>query len=350
MSSNFQDILSTPFPDAVRYVLKHEQKKSFRWLFIIELLLFILLFICLIPIMIIVLILSGGEHGDVDFNLFDRLDGRMYRRWMELSFLQKDKDGKILVEATTIPEDQATRDAAIGSVLHVAQAEKMVVVETLGESLSEILNVWYGGNPFLSSPTRMSPEMTSRIFKEHQIKEEQEKTRWSISIPDQRNSRIGAFFILFFFGIFLIFTEKGRRSFSRHWKLLIYKQRVETKISVDKHGIYYKRQQGETIFSPRQFSAQEILGVTWSATMAAGKSPRRISPRLRIIERTHTTDFILDAALGKAISDRITSALIELGAGQKMFALKTHCPFCGALYNLEEQESCSSCGAPPLIN
>ena len=347
MNAPFQDILANPANDATKYILQYTQKRAFRWLFVVEVLVGILMFLCLLPV-IVLLTIFLGQHIHIDFAQLNQIEYRIYRKWVELSFLQKDKDGNVLAQSTYVPIDQQGLDAAVASVLMVAQNQERVIVESIGDELSEILTVWYGGSPYLASPTRMSPEITTALFNTHNLKEDTQKESWSIEIPDETQSRIEAFFFLLFGGFFMIWSSEGREQGSRLWRILRHNQQLLTHFSVNKEGITFQRRQGATVLSTKFFSTQEIVGISWSATLKMGNQPYRSTPKMRIIERSRTMEFRINEEIGKALSDRILCALLEFGADQHTFALRTHCPFCGTLYNIEEHECCISCGAAPI--
>ena len=342
--SSFQSLTTESLPGAVRYVLQQECRSSFRWLFLVEVFLALLLFVCLIPVLIVLAIATQGNIDGIDLESMGR---RMYREWMELRFAQLAADGTELAHASTAPRDDAARDAAISAVLALAKQEQMVVVETLGGRVGEVLNVWYGGRPFLSPPKGISPERASRSLKTNRIEEQDDPQQWQAIIPQPDYGRLLSALLFLVFLPLVVWTSSGRARLATLWRTATTGHQPALHLHIDTDGIRIQGIHHTHENLSDQFLPEELLGVAWSSTMSTGKHPRRTNPRLRIVGKTRTRTLRVPESVGAALCARMISVLLERSVDESAFSGRTHCPYCGTMYDVGIHDGCVSCGAPP---
>ncbi len=183
------DLLGQSLDGIARITLRHERRQCFRWLFILEVAVFIGVMCCLIPL-IVILTLVGG---DLEFDL-PEMRGRAYRKWQEISIELIDAEGRVTDKIIEAPKSKREGHALVASILAAANRESRVVVQMIGR---ELANVWYGGQPMMAEPA-----VIGKIASQDLIEEEGGTVAWSkeeltIRFPGNPTSKIAALIGLF---------------------------------------------------------------------------------------------------------------------------------------------------------
>ena len=121
--------------EVARIILRHERRQAFRPLFLVELALAVLLFVCAIPFILLVTLLAGDLEIEPP-----TLRARMYRHWQVIVVELMGADNTPLASHTETPRTAAEADALVASILEVAHRERLVVVQLIAR---EHAATWY---------------------------------------------------------------------------------------------------------------------------------------------------------------------------------------------------------------
>ena len=134
MSDAFNDSLD----NAVRIVIQHKEATTFRWLGLIEVVLMLVVFCCVIlPAGFVVVILTRGSalSGATDIDL-PRLNRFTYR-WHDVHVRTVDAQGEILFKTVARYTDHNDAEFYVSSVLEAAKRHALTAVETIGSAVTK---------------------------------------------------------------------------------------------------------------------------------------------------------------------------------------------------------------------
>jgi hypothetical protein len=357
LPAQLDDLLGSRLDGVARVQVVHLRRRRFRWLSLIELAIGLVFAILLLACLLVVFVLMA-VLGEADFDAEDMGSvfptPRFFTYWHELQVRFLDKAGTVLSEHTLQPRDAGEGDGVVGSVLNAADRVGLVVVECLGDSPRETLEVWYGGQPLLAHPERREEETCS---------EELGRRGWEIEVGEgrvrlQRRSKpagkVGALlgWLGHLLGLPLLFWRGAHRArLGRHWKDLSGVEPALHTLVVDRGGVRVdSTRAGETLFE-HQVDARDLLGIAHSATLGFDRDVTRHKPTLRLIERSHGTEVprsLVPGSSGKLVRDHLIVSAQRLWEGIPGTSQRpTRCPYCGGTYVFEAGVTCPTCGAPP---
>ncbi len=333
------DVIASAPPETVRVVLRHEARKRFRAVFLLEALLSLVACVCLVPVAVFWMSQSSEA---IDFDL-ERLFRRAWHRWHAVVVVLYDGDGGVLATAEHAPATESDGEALIASVLRVADAQGLVVVETLGDN-AEVLAVWTGGQPLLAAAA-LASESEARAALVAAGAELEElpsgvRVQWSRPRKAAWLAAIG----LVVFTPLTLWTRQGRADLQDLWHDLLRRPARHVAAEVSREALVLDQGRGEH-GTRRTLSATELLGLAWSPRLGFAPVTRQVAC-LRIFTRSggHVLRLPGDPGGGPALRDL---ALLTLGVGRA--SRPSRCSYCGTSRVLVETPRCPSCGAPPLL-
>ena len=157
-TASVSDLLGRPLDGVARLVIRHQRLRSFRWVFLIEVALFIVLICCLIPFLVLAVFL--GRDGDSELSL-PSFEGRAFHHWHEIALELVGPEGKVINTVSERPASQTEGNALICSILEASSRENLVVIEMIGR---EVVATWFGGQPLFADPSVVTNEVARRVF------------------------------------------------------------------------------------------------------------------------------------------------------------------------------------------
>lgn len=353
-SESMTSILGQPVEGTCRVLLRHERHRRFRWMGLIEAALALVLCVCLIPILLLAAIL--GADLDVELPSFS---GRLWHYWHELVLVQLDADGAELARARHTPDSRQAGERITAAVLAAAERQGLVVVETIGGTVSEIAEVWYGGQPLLSHPERRDLALLSRRLTDAGLTLTVEAKRATVSHPLPTLGRIASLLVLLLLvlplTLALFWLPRWRVLIGELWQNVRGEAPGRREVVVTAEAICARSVRGERVWGESRVDGDELLGITFSPTLSYTGEVRRSPATLRCIGREHTLTMPMTIAeeAGGLLRDWMVAAALQLRAEQPESGLAgggprpTRCPYCGTLYIFQPGIPCPSCGGWP---
>lgn len=344
----WEDLLGQPLGDAVRVVVRHDRVRRFRWLFLVELALFLVLLSCLIPLWIVGS-LFAGEPLVMGLG---NLDERVFRWEHRLRLQLFARDGAVLHERVLTVTDDGERDRLVASVLQAADRDRMVVVQTLGTTW---LATFYGGRPLMAPPQLASVDEALRTLGSHPgVEVERGADHVSVQVPAAGRSWLLATFALLVLTPFRVLSRSGREALADDWRTFRRADPTAVRVEVRASGVRWGQVRGGDV-AWEDVAGGELVAVAWSQDLGGSAVVR--PPRLRLVGRSGAVHapVPLNDTLGALLADLVRAATLELRARHPALGLQftlegeSHCGHCGTLYDLGASERCPSCGAPPTF-
>jgi hypothetical protein len=349
----FAELLGRPMGGVARISLRHERRSAFRWMGVLEVVLLVFFFVCIVPLMLLAMLLGGNAPaGDIDLDGHRGRD-RFTRYWHELVLTIYGADGRPLAELAHVPKTRDEGDAIVAAILAAAAREGVVIVETIGAQ--EVVEVWYGGRALLTHPDHLDvPGAIAALARSTIAVEDNAGTITLRRTAPARDEWVGWAILGLLTLFFPLLLFKGPQ---RAWRLA----RWDTKgVPPGEHVMVLHPDRIEYGFSRNGESIdrsvvdlRHLLGVSYSATLGYDGDCARRPPHLRLIGRHGTTElpFTLPDADGAAMRDVLVGGLLHVRTLNPTLELPglhigaTRCPFCGTLYELQPGTRCPSCGA-----
>jgi hypothetical protein len=353
-SDSMTSILGRPIEGICRILLRHERRRRFRWMGVVEIILGLILCICLIPILLIAAL--SGSDMDIELPSFS---GRLWHRWHELVLVMLDASGETLATARQAPESQEEGERITAAVLAAADRQGVMVLETIGESVAEIVEVWYGGQPLLSHPERRDVAVLSHRLRGAGLDVTEEPARMVLSQPLPTMGRVASAVVL----VVLYLPLTLLLFWSPRWRVALQEMVMNARgespgrreVVVTAEAITGRSVRGERVWGETRVDGYELLGLTFSPTLSYSGEIRRSPATLRCIGQHHTITMPMsvDPAQGSVLRDWLVATSLQLRAEKPELGLAgdgprpTRCPYCATLYIFKPGVPCPSCGGWP---
>ena len=239
----------------------------------------------------------------------------------------------------------------LGSVLNAAAREGLVVVESLGDSPRETLEVWYGGQPLLAHPERRDEETCAAELGKRGWTVELEEEHVELRRAAKPAGKVGAFFSTCGTLVLLplLFWHAAYRDrLRRHWRDLTGVAPRQHRIRIDRQAIELETTRaGESLYDHR-VDARDLVGIACSPTLDYDREVTRRRAHIRLHERAHAVEIPRWIGSGKVLRDQLIVSAQRLWTGLPGTNQRpTRCPYCGNTYVFAPGVTCDSCGAPP---
>lgn len=351
----FEWFLGAALDDAVRIVLVHDRGKRFRPVALLELLLFTLGFVCLLPLLILIGIVTAGADGEIELP-FPWLRLRFFDRWHTLGLRIFGPDNHLIEARDARPSDRAAGDGYVGSVLQAASERGLVAIEVFGQEPGEVLHAYYGGQPLMSEPRVRNEAQALAVLTQLGFFIDDEGDAVTIG---RRRARLPYVVILlrFLFVLALLpllaLSAGGRRWFG---EALLDVRRVpplEYRVTLRAETLELCEARGERAYRREVVNGSEILAVAHAPSLDYDRDVSRVPPRLRVLLRHRAIDTSFGDLEegGQALADAIVTVTVRLRRARPELGLAVdftegHCPYCASLYALKAGTRCPTCGAP----
>lgn len=349
----FAELLGRPMGGVARIAVRHERRSEFRWMGVLEVILLVFLFVCIVPLALLAMLLGGNApDGDIDLDGHRGRD-RFTRYWHELVLTVYGADGRPLAELKHVPKARDEGDAIVAAILSAAAREGVVVVETIGTQ--EVVEVWYGGRALLTHPDHLDVPGAIAALARSTIAVEDHAGTITLRRGAPVRSKLVASAILGLLALFFpLLLFKGSQ---KAWRLARWDTRGvapgEHVMVVHPDRIEYRFKRNGEVFDESIVDLRHLLGISYSATLGYEGDCARRPPHLRLIGKHATTElpFTLPEADGAAMRDVLVGGLLHVRTLNPTLDLPglhigaTRCPFCGTLYELQPGIRCPSCGA-----
>ena len=352
--STLQDVLGRPMDGVCRILLRHERRSRFRWMGLVEISVGLVLCVCLIPILLI----AALTGSDIDIDL-PTLSGRLWHNWHEIVLILSDVNGEALQTLQHTPTSAAEGEGMIASVLAAADRQGVVVVESIGGAVAEVVEVWYGGQPLLSHPEKRDTELLSQRLRSAGLDIEEAHEQIILSQPMDPHSPFWSAVVLLLFFLpltaVLFWSQAWREQVGEVWKNVRGIDPGRREVSVTAAAITARRVRGERVWNETRVDGYELLGLTFSPTLGYSGEIKRNASTLRCIGRDHTITMPmpLPASMGRMLRDWLIATSLQLRAEKPELGLAgdgprpTRCPYCATLYVFQPGTPCPSCGGWP---
>jgi hypothetical protein len=356
LPAKLNDLLTQPHQDVVRLRLRHERMRKFRWLVILELLVAIPVFCCVIPLMVLALFSDGD--GDLFIEL-PALSGRRYDTWHALVLELLDREGKVTQELRHRPTSQAEGEDLVAAVLAAADRHGLVVVEAIGGELASVAELWFGGQPLLAHPERLDrPQLGARLEAAgFAIDEAPDRVLLKRSYAG--HGRLAALLLLVLayvpLTLLLFWHRPWRHSLANCWDDVLGRPDGWCEVEIGATRMDVRRKRGARVFQELRVDGFDLLGITFSPTLGYDADVRHHGATLRCVGRMRTVRMDIPAAPqeGRALRDYLVATVLALRAEKPELGLSgagsrpTRCPWCSALYVFSPGQNCPSCSGWP---
>ena len=377
-----KELIGENITGATHMVLEHERLKNFRWLALIELPLFILLFILFLPCALILAIIIasklGDEAGEGGLGAMVRWalgkGVRFYNYRHQLILKVYGAGDVVLAEAQHVPPSREAAENLIFDLFESLHQQQLVLVEMLGKKskkyIKEHLVTWYGGRPLMA---------LQKDFVEKDSQEALLQKGWEIDeIPDgfscgrevKADDGLGPVWmwllVWVFFppALFLFVFGSYRKHVHECWLYGSEEKKPDWEFTVkaDRLKLIKKRPRRnmskleEEVFL--DIHGRDLIGICYTAGLSydkeadyQGKSVKIYTnqgivtlPEMIGVNFKHVCNWLIAATL------RLRSERPELGLGFDPDR-PTKCPYCASIYVFKPGQSCPSCGGwPDRIN
>lgn len=352
------EVLDQPLDAVCKVVLQHSRRSTFRWLVLLEVLVFGLLLCCALPFLILMFILGiGPEIPGID----ELLRGRAFYHWHELRLTCAGPKNQIIHQVMERVANKEEGDALVAAIFRCAEAHGLVVQQRIG---AQNIATWYGGQPLLSDPMSKSGESRSKLWERFggQIISGDETTE--LRILCRPTSRILALLALVGLGPILWPFAKGR-SFLQEmldnlkgeapWEWVF---EVGAEVLTGKQVRAISRSEQLLLRHEHRVLGGDLLAIGFGASLGFDKYVSQRRPQLRWVCREETIEWPLpeDIDLGKALRDLLVTATLERRAQRPELELRftrsadTRCTACGHPFIFKPSASCPACNTPPARN
>lgn len=367
MSRNLRDELLAPVshPDAVRLALVHRREKRFRWWGLVEVALASTVLLVGLPLFALgltaapvvagvylglgaaktVAVFAGvaGIFGSVELphRALRRNTFTAYRHRIDV--IATSDVGHALQEAHARPRSAEEAERWVAQVLTAAAARKRVVVEMIDDPLTTT-EVWYGGRPLLSEPGLPAVSVTAQALRDDgmEVALEAEAVECRRALPSA--GRFVAAVLLVLIPILAPVLWLLRRpvggAMRRAWCDLRGVPRFAI-FRADAEGVHVWEAAGG-VLDRRDTPADEVVGITWSMSLASDSSAERRAPTLRLVGEQDLLEFSpgLVGDHGFLIRDLLVAGLCRTRRADGL----TACPYCGTVHAMNVGVGCPSCG------
>ena len=384
-----KDLIGEDISGATHMALEHVRLQSFRWMALLELPLFILLFIVFLPCaLILVVILAVSVGGAMGSAIGEGGLGAMLRWALANSvriydykhqlFLKVYGSGNdVLAEASHIPSSKKLADNLIIDLFEGLHSKQLVMIEMLDaipdknrKSIKEHLVTWYGGRPLMA---------LQKDFVEKDSKEALQQKGWdfkqisggfSCTREMKAEDNIAPIwahllFWMFFPPSLLLFFFKSYRNYLRESWLYGSEDKKpdwEFTVKADQLKLVKKRPRRNTSKLEEEvffdIHGRDLIGICYTAGLGYdndatyhGKTVKIYTnqgvislPQILDVNLDHVCNWLVGVTL------RLRSERPELGLGFDPNR-PTKCPYCASIYVFKPGQSCPSCGGwPDRIN
>lgn len=348
------DLLQQPIDGATRLIVHHERIATFRWLGVLEMVLIVGAFCCcIVPVMIVLTILSGGGNWDSDTELFRW--NRLFHHWHDLIFTAFDGNGQVIASRRVRLLTEQQGDPLLASIIQAADRQGVIVIETIGAKAAAATHLWYGGRPLLAEPGLPTGDRTAQRLESLDcvLSYSDEETTLRYQSPPTPTGML----VLKVAGLGLVFplllVKDLREMFSVALAELQGKGPPVFHLRVRVDEVAARREQGDKLLGEQRIAGHRIVGFAWSRELTYGDQAEIVGPHLRValidgIEQLH-----VPSDLGAVLRDFLTRETLDHRARRPELGLThgdppaTRCPYCGALYIFEPGTGCPSCGGWP---
>lgn len=348
------ELLDNPSPDVARIVLRQQRRWSFRWMFLVELLLVVLFLLCLIPLALLVALIAGSDVFE-DFSL-EKLARRAWRYHQEIQVQLLGPNQTEIGRAVARPRDSAEADALVRSVLVAADGAGITVVHTVGGGISAHLGTWYGGQPLLTAPSPRNADRARRALERAGVRIDETDDMLTVVVTDTARPAWKAVLFLIFGAPFFVWTARGRQDLAEAIADLRGQPPRSLTVEVRADEVHVVEQRGQTVLSRFDVDGAELLAIAHQPVIRDDRELSLGPARPRIWSHRGVRDLpLFHHELGPAIADFLTEAVLELRDRHPESALpgreprRARCPYCATVYKIVLTARCPSCGAPPEI-
>lgn len=339
-------VLQHSLAGVVRMEVEHRRCRRFRFLFLIEVAIGIVLSLIIIPLMIVFWLVSDVP-GDLPLPSFESLGRRMWVRWRETWVRLIDVQGGVVAQASARIESTEQGDQVLGQILAHAHAGRIAVVERLDQGV--VSAVWFGGQPLMLGPEHTDEARAWRILQAEGVSLHDDGAgRCSITLTKAPPPRLGSLVsAVVLFPIF-VWTADGREQLAQS-VAGVRQHPTQVCFEIDTDGIVYRRTRGSDELERRRIDRTDLLGIGHAAVLTAGPTVAIRGPflRLQTAQSAVVLDVVRDAELGRALRDALVGAAHRLWTGLSNSGAPAHCPYCATLYPYAPGTGCPNCGAPP---
>lgn len=270
-------------------------------------------------------------------------------------------DGSILYQASYKPLNDRDAFDTISRLLDMAKKEKLVVVENLFFGIERRLTTWYGGLPLLTAPRWTNMEALLNMFKSEGYEIVKEKESLSLIHKKEKQGIFAAVILIPIYTVLLIIPyflvqPEYRILWLNHIFDLFKFPEAEERITITAQDIVYSyTRKGIKLRRSLKASGRTIQAFRFHPSLGYKGNVDYIDPRLEI--RTDGGPiFIPDSFYGKyglQMADLLHLATVSFRAQSTDFHEEIEqkhpvkCPYCGAVFIVEESQNCTSCGAYP---
>ena len=356
MAPTLDDILNTPIPNVTRLVIQHIPKRTFRWLGLIEISVLVLAFCCIVvPAFIAIFVLTRGSIGFGSMDLkFPELD-RFHYIWHEVDIRALDAEGNEWVRHRQRFENADSAHLLIGSILHAASKQGIMVVETIGDTLSSQTIRWYGGRPLMMRPEVASSDLLWSRLQQARCTRHLGAETTEIRYAEAHTGRLTlALRILGMSLLFpILFLANNRRAL--RYAIAEYKTGAPHTwhFKCSATHIQLSRTCGELVQWAHSIEGHTLLGVAWAPSLSYGRRACLESPTLQFSSLNQRQCIFVPEALGRTLAEYLAVEHVRRQAAHPDLgplndaAPATRCPYCGAIYIFAPGEGCASCGGWP---
>lgn len=381
-----KELIGENITGATHMVLEHVRLKDIRWMALIELPIFILLFILFLPCALILAIIIAVLGNDPEFGA-DGFGGmvrwafgkgvRFYKFKHQLILKVYGANDVVLAEAHHVPPSKEAAENLIFDLFESLHQQQLVLVEILDteqkkskKNIKEHLVTWYGGRPLMA---------LQKDFIEKDSREALLQNGWEINDTSDGSSLsrevkaadgiwpIWQWLLIYVFfppSLFLLAFESHRKHIRECWLYGNEEKKPDWEFSVkaDRLRLIKKRPRRNTskleeaVFL--DIHGRDLIGISYAAGLGYDKEVAYQSksvkiytshdiitlPRMIGVNFKHVCNWLIATSL------RLRSERPELGLG---FDLNrpTKCPYCASIYVFLPGQSCPSCGGwPERIN
>jgi len=381
-----KELIGGNISGATHMVLEHVRLKDFRWMALIELPFFILLFILFLPCALILAIIvacigDDAEAGAEGFGGMVRWafgkGVRFYKFKHQLILKVYGASDVVLAEAHHVPPSKEAAENLIFDLFESLHQQQLVLVEMLDteqkkskKNIKEHLVTWYGGRPLMA---------LQKDFAENDSQEALLQKGWEIndildgfSLSREVKAADGVWpiwqwlliYVFFPPSLFLLAFESHREHIRECWLYGHEEKKPDWEFSVkaDRLRLIKKRPRRntskleETVFF--DIHGRDLIGISYAAGLGYDKEVTYQSksvkiytsqgiitlPRMIEVNFEHVCNWLIATSL------RLRSEKPELGLGFDPNR-PTKCPYCASIYVFKPGQSCPSCGGwPERIN
>lgn len=356
MENTLEDIVNTPMPNVTRLVVQHIPTRTFRWMGLIEVTVLVLAFCCvLLPVFLLLFIVTRGGIGldALDLRL-PELD-RFHYTWHDIEIRALDANGTVQVRHRQRFEDADAAHLLVSSILQAADKQGLMVIETIGETLSSETTRWYGGRPLMMRPEVSTSDLLWSRLERARCTRHLGTQSTEIRYAEAHAGRLTLFIRILGLGLLfpLLLSAHNRRALRT--AVAEYKTGSPSTWHVECAATHIRlsRTCGELTQWTQTIEGHTLLGVTWAPSLSYGRRARLNAPTLQFTTAQGRHHVHVPEALGRTLADYIPLEHLRRRAGHPSLgdttglAPATRCPYCGAVYVFTPGQGCEACGGWP---